>query len=236
MQHQPFLLQPLVQQNHLITPITHTIMLYGVKLTIAHSNDAVGVMLSPIRAFAKHCDRLVTETGQFAWTLRYKDLKHTDTPGIKQGDCMVIVTQLDKAPPLLSTIANIANFHYRLNSLVALASDRAANLNLEIFIENEENEIEIRRADKDASIHITHASDCLTISIAPISTFWRQRIVWEGADNLGFKYGVIPLSMGNQLVNIRQTDDDSADIEFTFPEDLGAAQLVVEELERILAE
>ena len=235
MQHQPFLLQPLAQQNHLITPITHTIMLYGVKLTIAHSNDAVGVMLSPIRAFAKHCDRRVSETGQFSWILRYKDLKHTDTPGIKQEDNIVIVTQLDKAPPLLSTIANIANFHYRLNGLVALASDRAADLNLQISIDDNENGIEIRRADKDASMWITHDSDCLTILITPISAFWRSNIVWEGADNLGFKYGVIPLSTGNQLVNIRQTDDDSADIEFTLPEDLGAAQLVVEELVKMMA-
>ena len=235
-QQQPFLFQTLAQQNHTITPVSHTIMLYGVKLSVAHSNDAVGVMLSPIHPFLKHCDRLVQHTGHLAWTLKYRGVKHTDTPGIRHGDHLVIVTRRHLAPPLLDTIANIANFHHSLSSLMIKASDQAANLNLDISIDEDREGIKIHRADKSASIYITHESDCLTILLAPLSTFFDKHIVWEGADSLGWKHGVIPLSTGNQLVNIKQGDGDCADIEFAFPEDCSNAQLVVGELAKIMSE
>ena len=74
------------------------------------------------------------------------------------------------------------------------------------------------------------------VYMMPLS-FFEKLIRWEGTDDLGWRLGCMPLSDGNRLVNIRESEaEDTADIEFTFPEDYCAVKFVVDALIKILAE
>ncbi len=97
--------------------------------------------------------------------------------------------------------------------------------------------LEISRTDKKAHIYLHHESDCFNVYIYPLSTFFDAKIVWETTDEDDIRHGFMPLSNGNRLLNLKEgPEGDSADIEFTFPEDCSSAQFVVDELVKILAE
>ena len=112
---QQFLLQPLIDQNHAITPISQTVQLYNTKMKLTHAVEGVRIMLTPCEPFLKHSKPLV---GAGTWALRYKDKIHDKTPAIIKGNDLVIFTNAKDAPSMLETIANIAKFHHDLHTIM----------------------------------------------------------------------------------------------------------------------
>ncbi len=130
-QAQPFLLQTLAEKGYAITPISQTVKLYQLDLSIKHEeNESILIVLSPaVPTVLKHITGIhsASETPT-PCTIRYEKVNHERILTIYDQGKIAIMTDAQNASPLLETIGNIARLHYAIDGLMAHASAAAVRI------------------------------------------------------------------------------------------------------------